>query len=53
VTINGLLFVCAALVIGAAIAIATAVVNLRGRWLAAAVAPAAICYVIVGLAAGM
>jgi uncharacterized membrane protein (UPF0182 family) len=50
VTINGLLFVCAALVIGAAIAIATAVVNLRGRWLAAAVAPAAICYVIVGLA---
>ena len=50
VTINGMLFVCAALVIGAAIAIATSIVNPRGRWLAAAVAPAAICYVIVGLA---
>ena len=35
VTITGLLFVCAALVIGAAIAIAAAAFNPRGRWLAA------------------
>ncbi len=50
VTITGLLLVAVALVIGAAIAIATAVMNLRGRWLVIAVAPAAVCYVLVGLA---
>ena len=50
VTITGLLFVALALVVGAAIAIATAVMNLRGRWLVIAVSPAAICYVLVGLA---
>ncbi len=50
VTITGLLFVCAALVLGAAIAFATAVVNPRGRWLAAAIAPAAICYIVVAVA---
>jgi len=50
VTITGLLFVCAALIIGAAIAISTAVLNARGRWLATAIAPAAICYIFVALA---
>jgi uncharacterized membrane protein (UPF0182 family) len=50
VTITGLLFVCIALVIGSAIALATAVLNPRGRWLAAAIAPAAICYIGVALA---
>jgi uncharacterized membrane protein (UPF0182 family) len=50
VTIAGLLFVCAALVIGAVIAFAAAVIGPGGRWLAAAIAPAAICYIAVALA---
>jgi uncharacterized protein len=50
VTITGLLFVCAALLLGAAIAFAAAVRNPRGRWLAAAIAPAAVCYIGVALA---
>jgi uncharacterized protein len=50
VTITGLLFVCIALVIGSVIAIAAALFNPRGRWLAAAIAPAAICYIGVALA---
>jgi len=49
VTLTGLLFVCAALVIGSVIAIAGAVVRPRGRWLVAAIVPAAVCYVVVGL----
>lgn len=49
VTLTGLLFVCAALVIGSVIAIAGAVVRPRGRWLVAAVVPAAVCYVVVGM----
>jgi uncharacterized membrane protein (UPF0182 family) len=50
VTITGLLFVCAALVLGSVIAFATAWRNLGGRWLAAAIAPAAICYVFIAMA---
>ncbi len=50
VTITGLLFVCVALVLGAAIAIGSGFLNPRGRWLAAAVAPAAVCYILVALA---
>jgi uncharacterized membrane protein (UPF0182 family) len=50
VNIFGLLIVSAALVLGAAIAIASGVLRPQGRWLAAAVAPGAICYVAVGLA---
>jgi uncharacterized membrane protein (UPF0182 family) len=50
VTITGLLFVCAALVIGAAIAFAAAAFSPRGRWLAAAIVPAAVCYIAVGVA---
>ena len=49
VTLTGMLFVCAALVIGAVIAIAGAVVRPHGRWLVAAVVPAAVCYVAVGM----
>jgi hypothetical protein len=44
VMLTGLLVVCAALVLGAAIAAANVVSAPRMRWLLAAVAPAAICY---------
>jgi uncharacterized membrane protein (UPF0182 family) len=50
VTITGLLFVCVALVIGSVIALVTAMFNPRGRWLAVAIAPAAVCYIGVALA---
>jgi uncharacterized membrane protein (UPF0182 family) len=49
VTIVGLLIVCFALLIGAAIALISAVINPRGRWLVVSAAPAALCYIIVGL----
>ncbi|HEX9130348.1 MAG TPA: UPF0182 family protein, partial [Gemmatimonadaceae bacterium] len=45
VTLTGLLVVCAALVLGAVIAAANAVREPRGRWLVAAILPAAVCYV--------
>ncbi len=44
VTLTGMLVVCAALVLGAVIAIANAVSMQRGRWLVAAVVPAVVCY---------
>jgi uncharacterized membrane protein (UPF0182 family) len=47
VTLTGLLVVCAALVLGALIAAANAVRVPRGRWLVAAVLPAAVCYISV------
>ena len=50
VTITGLLFVCVALVLGAVVAFAAGVLNPRGLWLATAVAPAAVCYIVVALA---
>jgi uncharacterized membrane protein (UPF0182 family) len=50
VTIVGLLIVCLALFIGAAIALVSAAINPRGRWLIASIAPAVLCYIIVGLA---
>ena len=50
VTITGVLFVCIALVIGSAIAFAAAMFNPRGRWLAVAITPAAVCYIGVALA---
>ena len=53
VAIIGLLVVCIALLIGAAVALASAAINPRGRWLAFAVAPAALCYVVLGSRAGM
>ena len=45
VTLTGMLVVCAALVLGALIAAANAVREPRGRWLVAAILPAAVCYV--------
>jgi len=47
VTITGMLVVCTALVLGAIIAAANAMRAPRGRWLIAAVLPAAVCYIVV------
>ena len=44
VTLTGMLVVCAALVLGAVVAGVNAVRVLRGRWLVAAIVPAAVCY---------
>jgi uncharacterized membrane protein (UPF0182 family) len=44
VTLTGLLVVCVALLLGAAIAIVNAVRVPQGRWLIAAILPAAVCY---------
>ncbi|HKN16538.1 MAG TPA: UPF0182 family protein, partial [Candidatus Sulfotelmatobacter sp.] len=45
ITVTGMLIVCAALVLGAVIAVINAVRVPRGRWLIAAILPAAVCYV--------
>jgi uncharacterized membrane protein (UPF0182 family) len=45
IMLTGMLVVCAALVLGAAIALVNAVRVPRGRWLVAAILPAAVCYV--------
>jgi uncharacterized membrane protein (UPF0182 family) len=45
ITLNGLLVVSAALVLGAVITAVNAVRVARGRWLVAAILPAAVCYV--------
>ncbi len=47
ITLTGMLVVCAALVLGAVIAFINAVRLQRGRWLIAAIAPAAVCFVAV------
>ena len=47
ITLTGLLVVCGALLLGAAIAIVNALRVPRGRWLIAAIVPAAICYLSV------
>ncbi len=47
VTLTGMLVVCAALVLGAVIALVNAVRVPRGRWLVAAILPAAVCYIAV------
>src|SRR5664279_3219767 len=47
VTLTGMLVVCAALVLGAVVAAVNAVRVPRGRWLLAAIFPAAVCYVAV------
>jgi len=49
VMLPGMLVVCAALVLGAVIATANAVRVPRGRWIAAAILPAALCYVSIQL----
>ena len=45
VTLTGMLIVCAALVLGAVIAAVNGVTVARGRWIAAAILPAVLCYV--------
>src|SRR5246500_2366148 len=45
VTLTGMLIVCAALVLGAVIAAVNGVTAARGRWIAAAVLPAALCFI--------
>jgi uncharacterized protein len=47
ITLAGMLIVCVALVLGAIIAAANAMRVPRGRWLIAAILPAAVCYVAV------
>jgi uncharacterized membrane protein (UPF0182 family) len=47
VTLAGMLVVCAALVLGAIIAAANAMRVPGGRWLVAAILPAAVCYIAV------
>jgi uncharacterized protein len=47
VTLTGMVVVCAALILGAMIAAVNAVRVSRGRWLLAAIVPAAVCYVAV------
>ncbi|MGA8441696.1 MAG: UPF0182 family protein [Candidatus Sulfotelmatobacter sp.] len=47
ITLTGMLVVCAALVLGVVIALVNAVRVPRGRWLVAAILPAAVCYVAV------
>lgn len=49
VTLTGMWFVAIALLIGAAIALINAVAAPRVRWLIAAVVPAVVCYMIVGV----
>src|SRR5216683_866173 len=49
VTLTGMLVVCAALILGAVIAAVNAVSVPRGRWLVAAILPAAVCYVALGV----
>ena len=46
-----MLIVCAALVLGAVIAVVNAVRVSRGRWLVAAILPAAVCYVALQVVA--
>jgi uncharacterized membrane protein (UPF0182 family) len=47
VTLTGMLIVCAALVVGAAIALINVVSVPRVRWLLAAIVPAAACYLVL------
>jgi uncharacterized membrane protein (UPF0182 family) len=49
VTLTGMLVVSLALVVGAIIALVNAVAAPRVRWLVLAVAPAAVCYIVVGV----
>jgi uncharacterized protein len=47
VMLPGMLVVCAALILGAAIATINVVAMPRARWLVAAIAPAAVCYFVL------
>jgi uncharacterized membrane protein (UPF0182 family) len=48
VTLPGMLVVAVALLLGALVALATAITRPRGRWLVAAFFPAVVCYIAVG-----
>jgi uncharacterized membrane protein (UPF0182 family) len=50
ITLVGMLFISAALAIGAVIAFAVGLLKPRVRWLLAAIVPAVVCYVVAGLA---
>ncbi|MGA3334453.1 MAG: UPF0182 family protein [Terracidiphilus sp.] len=50
VNIVWMLLISAALVLGGAIAIASGILKLGARWLLAAIVPAAVCYVVAGVA---
>jgi uncharacterized protein len=50
VTIIGMSFISAALLLGAVIVIAAALAQPRARWLVISIVPAAACYVIAGIA---
>jgi uncharacterized protein len=47
ITLTGMLIVCVALVLGAVIAVVNVARVPRGRWLATAILPAAVCYIAV------
>jgi uncharacterized protein len=49
IMIGGLLLVCAALILGAAIAAVNAARRSRGRWIVIAIIPAALCYGVLGI----
>jgi uncharacterized membrane protein (UPF0182 family) len=49
VTLTGMFFVSLTLILGALIAVVSAVVKPRGRWLIAAVLPAVVCYAVAGV----
>ena len=49
VTLTGMLVVCVALIVGAAMAGICAISAVRRRWLVASVVPAIVCYVIVAV----
>jgi len=51
VMLPGLLVVCAGLILGAMIAAANAARVPRGRWIAAAILPAALCYILLQIVA--
>ena len=49
VTLTGMLVLCAALIAGAALATACAILSLPRRWLLASVVPAILCYIVVAV----
>jgi uncharacterized membrane protein (UPF0182 family) len=49
IMVNGLLIVCAALILGAFIASYNAMRQSRGSWIVAAITPAVVCYIVLNL----
>jgi hypothetical protein len=49
VAIPGALILCAALLVGAAIALVNAMRDSRGRWILYAIAPSVVCFVVIGI----